>query len=160
MNSGNPTRWTDPSTWRWIVYVWLALIAAGWLKPLWRWIQRNRAKSWPITTGKIESASVNDSKRFFIPSTPRRSSPTYVVELGYSYSVVGNVEAGFYKRDFRTEEEAWEFLRDLKGKPVAVHYNPNKPSTSTLSEPSIETLLQTRAPKPATEKFLSKMQGS
>lgn len=48
-----------------------------------------------------------------------------------------------------------EFQRDLKGKPVAVHYSPNKPSSSTLSESSIETLLQARAPKPATENFFS-----
>lgn len=149
----NPFHWADPRTWPWVVYLWLALIVVGWLKPLWRWIQRNRAKSWPITTGQIESVSVNESKRFFISSTPRRSSPAYVAELGYSYSVAGNVEAGFYKREFSTEEEAREFLRDLKGKPVAVHYNPNKPSTSTLSEPSIETLLQTRAPRPAAEMF-------
>lgn len=151
----NPFRWADPRTWPWIVYVWLVLIAAGWLRPLWRWIQRNRAKSWPTVTGQIESDSVNKSKGSFISSTPRRSSPTHVAELGYSYSVAGNVEAGFYKREFGTEEEAWEFLRDLKGKPVAVLYNPNNPSTSTLSEPSIETLLQTRAPKPAVEMFSS-----
>jgi hypothetical protein len=51
-------------------YVWLGLIAAGWLKPLWRWIQRNRAKSWPLTTGQIESATVNKSKGFLVSSTP------------------------------------------------------------------------------------------
>jgi hypothetical protein len=135
-------------------YVWLGLIAAGWLKPLWRWIQRNRAKSWPLTTGQIVSATVDESKPFFV-STPRRGSTVYVAELGYSYSVVGHTEASFYKREFNTEEEAWEFLRDLKGKPIAVHYNPNKPATSTLSEQSVETLLQTRAPRPAGEMFLS-----
>jgi CubicO group peptidase (beta-lactamase class C family) len=152
---GNPFRWADPGTWPWFVYVWLAATVAGFVKPLWRWIQRNRAKSWPITTGQIESASVNEPEPGFMSSTPRRGSRAYVAELGYSYRVVGQVEAGFYKREFYTEEEAQEFLRDLKGKPVTVQYNPNKPSTSIVSEPSIQTLLQTRAPKPVAEIFSS-----
>jgi hypothetical protein len=144
MLSENPLRWVDPRTWPWPVYVWLAIIAAGWLKPLWRRVQHSRAKSWPITTGQIESVTVNESKF-------RRRSSAYTAELGYSYSVSGKVEDGLYKREFNSEEEAWEFVRDLKGKPVAVHYNPDKPSASTLSEESVETLLRTRAPKPATE---------
>jgi hypothetical protein len=160
MISENPIRWTDPSTWPWIVYVWLALFLAGWLKPLWRWIQRNRASSWPTTVGQIESVSVSEPKRFFISTTPRGSSATYVAKLGYSYSVAGNVNSGFYKREFGTEEEAWEFVTDLKGKPVSVQYNPSKPSASTLSEPSIETLLQTRAPRPAAELFISALADS
>ena len=38
---------------------------------------------------------------------------------------------------------------------MSVQYNPNKPSQSLLLEPSIETLLQTRAPKPQTESLTS-----
>lgn len=155
MLAENPFGWTDPRNWPWFVYVWFALFAAGWLKPLWRWIQRNRASRWPSTTGRIESVSVNESKRYIISSTPRGSSANCVAELGYSYSVAGNAGAGLYKREFSTEEEAWEFLRDLKGKPVAVHYNPNNPSSSTLSEPSIDTILQTRAPRPVAEMLSS-----
>ena len=34
---------------------------------------------------------------------------------------------------------------------MPVQYNPNKPSQSLLSESSIESLLQTRAPKPQSE---------
>jgi hypothetical protein len=151
MNSGNPIRWTDPSTWPWIVYVWLALVAVGWVKPLWRWFQRNRASSWPTATGQIESISVSEAKRSFFSASQRGSSPSYVAKLGYSYSIGGNLETGFYKREFGMEEEASEFVRDLKGKPVAVHYNPIKPSSSSLSEASIETLIQTRAPRPAWE---------
>lgn len=108
-----------------------------------------------MTTGQIESATVEKSKGFLVSSTPRGGSLAYVAEIGYSYSVAGQTEAGFYKRELSTEEEAWEFVRDLKGKPVAVHYNPNKPATSTLSEQSVETLLQTRAPRPAGEVFAS-----
>ncbi len=127
------------------------MLAVGWVKPLWRWFQRNRASTWPTVSSQIESVTVSEAKRSFFSTSPRGSSPSYVAELGYSYSTAGNVEAGFYKREFGTEGEASEFARDLKGKPVVVHYNPNKPSASTLSEASIETLLQTRAPKPAWE---------
>jgi hypothetical protein len=151
MNSGNPIHWTDPSTWPWFMYVWLAFLLAGWLRPLWQWLQRNRANRWPTATGQIESVSANEAQRSFFSTSPRGSSPSYVAELGYSYSTAGNVEAGFYKREFGTEGEASEFVRDLKGKPMVVHYNPNKPSASVLSEASIESLLAARAPKPAWE---------
>lgn len=153
---GTPFRWTDPSTWPWFVYFWVALFLAGWLKPLWRWIQRQRASSWPTTSGEIQSASVSESKRFFIPTTPRGSSPTYEAELSYSYFVAGNTYSGHYGRESENEGEALEFVRDLRGKPVAVQYNPSKPSTSTLLESSVETLLNTRPPKPETEVELFK----
>jgi hypothetical protein len=146
--SDHPIHWTDPSSWPWIVYLWLPIFLFGWLKPLWRWIQRRRAASWPTTTGEIQSVSVDEAKRFFISTTPRGKSQEYVAELGYRYSLAGVVEAGFYKRDSATEEEAEEFVRALKGKPVLVQYNPHDQSKSTLSDASIESLLQARPPKP------------
>lgn len=62
--------------------------------------------------------------------------------------MAGIVEAGFYRRDFATEEEADEFIRELKGKHVLVQYNPRNQSKSTLSDASVESLLQARPPKP------------
>ena len=156
MTSGNPFRWINPSSWPWFVYVWLVLIFVGWLKPIWRWYVRQRASSWPTASGQIEYASVSEAKRFFISTTPRGSSPTYIGELGYSYFVAGSTYTGRYKREFGSEEEALEFVRDLKGKPVAVQYHPSKPSTSTLLESSVETLLNTRPPKPQAEVELFK----
>jgi hypothetical protein len=153
MNSGNPFRWTDPSTWPWIFYVWLALTAAGSLKPLWRLIGRNRASGWPIAGGQIESISVREPKRSFWSSWPSGNSPTYFAELDYSYSVTGTAFTGRYQREFFTEQEGWEFLRELKGKFVSVQYNPKKPAISTLSEQSVETLLQSRAPNAAGDVF-------
>jgi hypothetical protein len=151
MFSENPPRWADPRNWPWIFYVWLALIAASRLKPLWRWIQRNRAGSWPTASGQIDYASASETKRTFFSTTSRRSAPTYEGELGYSYSVSGNNYTGRYHRNFGTEPEAQEFVRDLKGKTLPVQYNPQKPSASVILEPSIETLLRNRAPKPADE---------
>jgi Protein of unknown function (DUF3592) len=141
-------------------YVWLALVVAGQLRPLWRWVQRCRAESWPIATGQIESLTMTESKRSFFSSTPRGSSPKVVVEISYSYSAAGNTETGIYKRDFDTDDEAVEFQRDLKGKPVAVHYNPNNPSNSALLEASVEQLLQTRPPRTSTDYPLSGQKSS
>jgi hypothetical protein len=155
MTSGNPLRWTDPSTWPWFVYVWLAMFLAVWLKPLWRWIQSQRASGWPLTTGLIESVSVRESKQSFFASWPNGDSPRYFAELDYSYAVTDSTFTGRYQRGFSMEQEAWEFLRDLKGKSVSVQYNPENPVTSTLSEQSVETLLQTRAPKAASDLFVS-----
>ncbi len=136
----------------WFDLAWIAIgLALGFLKPVWRWFQRQRASSWPTAAGEIRSASVSENKRFFHASTLGRRAETHTAQLNYSYSVAGNMYFGKYSREFGTEEEARDFVRELEGKPVSVQFNPSKPSVSTLSESSIETLLQTRAPKPAAE---------
>jgi hypothetical protein len=142
--SNLPFRWTDPKTWPWFFYLWLLLMLAGWAKPLWKWLQRKRAEDWPTKEGRIESADVKKAGGF----TVSKRSGQYVAELGYSYSVTGERFGQLYKRDFSTEPEAWEFVRDLKGKPITVHYSTAKPSTSTLSNSDLEKLLQSRAPVP------------
>ncbi len=149
----SPVRWTHPSTWPWFVYLWLVLILAGWIKPVWRWTKRRRANRWSPAIGRIESVDVDQPKRSFVSTALTRRSSVHVALLGYSYSVAGNVYSGRYEREFWTEEEAWEFVRDLKDKAVTVQYNPNKPSTSTLVVSAIETLLRSRAPVSAAETF-------
>lgn len=156
MIPAQPFRWTDPSTWPWIVYVWLALILAGWLMSLWRWIQRQRATSWPTASGQIDYASVSPFKHSFFFTSRRGNAPSDVAELGYSYFIAGNTYSGLYKREFHSEDEALEFIRDLKGKSVTVQYNPGKPSTSALMESSVETMLNTRPPKALAEVELFK----
>lgn len=143
MFAHTPVRWTDPATWPWMVYVWLAFILAGWLVPVWRWLQRRRAFGWPTVEGRIESVEITKPSFSF---TTKRGY--YVAALGYSYSVAGTPHSGRYKREFPTEHEAEEFVRDLQSKPVAVHCNSTSPSSSALLEPDIEVLLQNRAPVP------------
>jgi hypothetical protein len=127
-----------------MVYVWLAFILAGWSLPAWRWLQRKRAAGWTVADGRIES--VEASKPSFSFTTKRGY---YVAELGYSYSVAGTLLSGRYRREFPTQHEAGEFVRDLRGKPVAAHFNSNRPSSSALLEPDIEALQQNRPPAPA-----------
>ena len=126
--------------------MWLAFLMAGWMAPAWRWLRRKRAAGWPVADGRIESVEVRKPNFSF---TTRRGY--YVAELGYSYSVAGTLNSGRYKRDFPTEREANEFVRDLKEKAVVVHHDPAKPSVSAILEPDIEVLLQNRAPASASD---------
>jgi hypothetical protein len=134
-------RWTDPTTWPWIIYLWLALLVGGWLLSSWRWLKRRRATGWPIADGRIESIEVTKPNFSF---TTKRGY--YVAQLGYSYSVAGTIHSGLYKREFPTQPAADDFVHDLKGKAVAVRYSPSKPSQSMLLEPDIEAVLQNRPP--------------
>jgi hypothetical protein len=143
-----PFRWTEPSTWPWILYVWLAFLLGGWLLSLWRWLQREQAKSWPATSASIDSASIAEPKRFLGLTLQQNRSRTYVAVLAYSYNLSGSVFSGQYKRTFASEAEAQDFLRDLQGQPVTVQYNPNKPARSFLLESTVETLLRNRPPVP------------
>jgi hypothetical protein len=143
MFANTPFRWTDPASWRWMIWLWLAMMLAGWSIPAWRWLQRRRAASWPIADGRIESVDL--SKPNFSFTTKRGY---YVAELGYSYPIAGSANSGHYKRDFPTEREADEFVRDLQGKVVVVRYNPNKAYSSVLLESDIDAVLQNRAPAP------------
>lgn len=132
MLSENSIRWADPRTWPWFVYFWLVAVATGYARPVWRWLQRNRATSWPITEGRIELVDVDEKRWFSLSTSFRGRSAKYIANLGYSYSVAGTNYAGTYKREFEVEEEAWEFVRGLKGGVVTVQYNPKKPSASFI----------------------------
>jgi hypothetical protein len=124
------------------VYVWLVLTAAGFAKPFWRRLKRYRAQGWSSVSGRIESVNATQPKALFFFTPSKDSSATHVAELDYSYSMAGNSFAGSYYREFPTEWEARDFLRDLEGKTVTVLVDPDKPSSSTLSESAVETLLQ------------------
>ena len=122
-------------------YVWAAFALAGLAKPAWNWFRRQRAGGWPAAEGRIESVEITKPSFSF---TTKRGY--FVAELGYSYSVAGTLLSGRYRREFPTEHEAEEFVRDLKGKPVAIHFNSTSPTSSALLEPDIEGLQQNRAP--------------
>ena len=131
----------------WFAYFWLAAIAVGYLKRAWRRWQLGRATSWPLAEGRVELTDVGEknwwdlSANFNLRTLSARSARN-VAALGYSYSVAGTIYSGTYKQEFEEEEDAWEFARRLKGSVIKVQYNPNKPSVSVLSEPSIGVLQQ------------------
>jgi hypothetical protein len=138
MLAAAPFRWADPATWPWVVWLCLALLLARCAKPLWRWFERQRAQSWPTTQGRIESVGVK---------APRGRGPAQA-ELAYSYTLEGHYYSGFYQREFWSEEEGWEFVRDLQGKAVTVSHNPRNAAKSLLSEDAVSVLLNSRPPAP------------
>jgi hypothetical protein len=126
----------------------MALIAAGYAKRAWHRLQRSRTRSWPVAEGHIELADVGEENwwdlaaNFNFTDLSIRSARN-VAALGYSYHVAGIVYSGTYKQEFAVEEDAWEFAHRLKGGAVTIQYNPNKPTVSVLSKPSIDELQQT-----------------
>jgi len=129
-------RRADPPPWPWLVLGWLVILLARCAKPLWRWFKRQRAQSWPTVQGRIESVEVKGPAR---------------AELAYSYTVEGHYYSGYYQREFGTEEEAWDFVRDLRGRPAFVSYNPRQPAKSLLLEDAVSTLLNARPPAPVSK---------
>jgi hypothetical protein len=146
--AGNSFESPDLSNLHWPFYIFAAVCIAALLNPVWPWLQRRRAARWPVAEGRLQSVDVTQGKPSWYSTG---SGSPFIAELGYSYSVAGSVNSGWHRRDLPTELEAPEFVRDLKGKPVAFHYNLNKPSNSRLSEPGLEVLLENRAPRLAHE---------
>jgi hypothetical protein len=145
-----PFRWTDPSTWPFIFFVWLLFMLAGFATPVWRWWRRQVARSWPTALGKIESVNVMEpQKSFFTPSSRFGRAPAFRAELAYSYTVAEKSYRGRWHKDFGSWEEGREFVRDLEGKPVSVAYSPLKPARSLLLDDAVAMLHSTRPPAPA-----------
>jgi hypothetical protein len=143
--------WADPKTWPWVVWVWLAMLLVWCAKPLWRWLQRQQAQGWPTVTGRIESVKVEKKKPFLFSTSPRGGRLLYMAELAYSYTTEGHYHSGYYQREFASEEEGREFVRDLKGMATIVSYNPRNAAKSLLSEGAVTDLLNTRPPRPEGE---------
>jgi hypothetical protein len=153
MLSHAPIQWTDPATWPWMFYVWAVFALVVLAKPTCIWFRRQRAGGWPSAEGRIESVEITKPSFSF---TTKRGY--YVAELGFSYSVAGTLHSGLYKSEFPTEHEAEDFVRDLKGKPVAVPYNAiplpvlrcsnpiSKACSKTALPPRLLTIPQRRTP--------------
>jgi hypothetical protein len=95
-----------------------------------------------------ESVEVKKIKPFLISTSPRGRRLLYTAELAYSYALEGHYYSGYYRREFATEEESREFVRDLHGKAAIVSYNPRNPAKSLLSEGAVTDLLNARPPAP------------
>lgn len=143
-----PFRWTDPGSWPLFFKLSMAFILVSWLLPLWRWLERERQKSWSATIGRIASAHIGEPKRFLGLTLPASNNEKYTGVLAYSYDLSGETFHGEYRRAFATEEGAVEFLRDLEGQTVSVQYQPNKSARSIVLEETVETLLRNRPPLP------------
>jgi hypothetical protein len=137
-----PLQWTDLHRWPWFVYVWLAFMAAGFAKPLWKRLRQIQASSWSTTVGRIDRTGVKDKGLF------SGSRNKFAAEIGYQYSVGGETFKGEYLQHFELEEQAGEFVRDLEGRVVTVSYDARKPGRSTLLKSAAQATQAQRAPAP------------
>ncbi len=135
--------WPDLSKPFWPFPVFAGVLLFILLRSAWPWLRRKRAARWPVAEGYIESVDVTEGKSSWY--SMKGGSPG-IAELGYSYSIAGTVDTGRYRRDFPTEQEAREFVRELKGKSAEIHYYPRNTRLSQLSEDSLEALLRNRSP--------------
>jgi hypothetical protein len=142
MNGNLPIHSIHPSTWSWIIYVWIAFVLASFLRPAWKSFQRTRAAAWSLTMGTIESTATN-GRGFFAGSKAR-----FVAQIRYRYFAAGTQGEGIYERECYTEREAHELLRGLEGRPVDVRYNPSNPAQSAILDRDMEAALGRRAPGP------------
>jgi len=59
---------------------------------------------------------------------------------------VGEYRSGSYLRDFRREEDADEFVRQIKGKKLQIRHDPTDPDKSVILDRDLE-MISTLAPQ-------------
>lgn len=103
-----------------------AIAAIGVRKLYQKWRQRQAIAGWPATGATIQSGVVH-----------QKGARSHWAEITYSY-YVGEYRAGHYVRHFRKEEQASEFIRQLKDKRIQVRYNDADPDKSVILERDLE----------------------
>jgi len=102
-------------------------IAAFGLRKLFQKLRQKRAiAGWPATEATIQSAKVH-----------QEGVRRYWAEITYSY-YVGEYRAGTYLRRFRKEDDADEFVRQLRDKRIQVRYKDSDPDNSVILDRDIE----------------------
>jgi hypothetical protein len=104
-----------------------ALAAYGVRKFYQRFRQKKAMEGWPGTEATIQWGKVHrDGRRFW-------------AEITYSY-FVGEYRSGTYVHRFSREEQAEEFVRQLKNKRIHVRYKEADPSNSVILDREIELI--------------------
>jgi len=73
-----------------------------------------------MVEGKIETVTV---------STFAEQS---LSELSYSYVIDGERYSGYFTRQFADEQDAWDYVRPLKGQPIFVRHKPSNLAVSSV----------------------------
>lgn len=124
------SRSTDASGWRWEVVGFVgSLVLAGLTRAV-RSYQRRRSETWPISFGHILGASAEEKDKQILLKAP------------FSYRVDSESYGGTFKKTFVDIDEANAWAEALRGKQVAVRYDPNKPSRSQVWESDLQTIVQ------------------
>jgi hypothetical protein len=102
-----------------------AIAAFGIRKLYQKWRQNKAISGWPATDATIQNGSVH------------KEGWRVWVELTYTY-YVGEYRTGTHVHKFRREEQADEFVRQVKDKRVHVHYDSNHPEKSVILDRDLE----------------------
>jgi hypothetical protein len=106
-----------------------ALAAFGVRKLYQKWRQNKAMDGWPATEATIQSGEVHN-----------KGWRTFWVEITYIY-YVGEYRTGKHVHRFHREEDADEFVRQVKDKRVQVHYNASDPDKSVILDRDLEVIV-------------------
>jgi hypothetical protein len=105
-----------------------AVAAFGVRKLYQKWRQNKAMAGWPATDATIQSGKVH-----------KKGWRSYWVELTYTY-YVGEYRSGKHVHQFRSEENADEFVRQVKDRRVQVHYDSSDPDKSVILDRDLEMI--------------------
>jgi hypothetical protein len=105
-----------------------ALAAFGVRKLYQKWRQNKAMTGWPSTNATIQSGSVH-----------KEGFRSTWAELTYTY-YVGEYRVGKHIHRFRREEEADDFVRQVKDKRLQVHYDASDPDNSVILDRDLEMI--------------------
>jgi hypothetical protein len=104
-------------------------IAARWMQKLYQKRRQTKAmEGWPATQATIQSGKVHTE------------GGRHWAELTYTY-FVDEYRVGTYVKNFKREEEADDFVRQLKDKRLQVHYKLTSPDTSVILDRDLEMIV-------------------
>jgi hypothetical protein len=104
------------------------MAAYGIRKLFQKWRQKHAMDGWPSTEARILWGMVHSEG-------PRR----IWAEITYSY-YVGEYRSGTYLRVFRREEDADEFVRQIKDRKLQIRYKESNPEASTILECDLQMI--------------------
>lgn len=97
-------------------------------------LRLRRARSWPVQVGRIVSTDVRWESR-------GDESSVYVAEVVYAFELGGNSHFDKFRRTFLFKAKAEIWVSNYpQGRPVTVHYNPEKHSDCAMFEDEQETM--------------------
>ena len=90
--------------------------------------QRKAVEGWPATEATVQIGRVHQDG-------PRN----YWAEITYSY-FVSEYRSGTYIRHFKTEDQAADFVREMKDRRIQVRYKESDPENSVILDRDLELI--------------------
>jgi hypothetical protein len=104
--------------------------AAYWLLRFFqKWRQQKAAEGWPSVDATFLNAIVHD-----------QGMRHFIAEVTYS-CFVDEYRTGKHLRHFHKDEDAYEFVRQIKDKRVHVHYDAANPDRSVILDRDLELIV-------------------